>query len=66
MSSWQLTEGNFIVAYTCANNPAQLFDINAMGQIEAGGPSTGLCVSSTGSPNPSYQVRYCPQCCHSS
>lgn len=57
MNNWQLTAGNFVLSWTCANSPAQLFTLNADGQIEAGGPSTGLCVSSTGSPNPSFPVR---------
>lgn len=57
-NNWQATEGNFLVSWTCSNNDAaQTYSLNAAGQIEVGGPSTGLCLSTTGSPNGQYPVR---------
>lgn len=58
-NSFQPTIGNDALAYPCSGNVAgQTYLINAMGQIEVGSPSTGVCLSSTGSPSPSnYQVR---------
>lgn len=57
MSGWSLAANNFLETYTCANNPAQLFSLNAAGQVEAGGPGTSLCVTTQGSPNGQYPVR---------
>lgn len=54
MSGWSLVAGNYALTYTCSNNNAQLFSLNAAGQIEAGGSATGLCISSQGSPSASY------------
>lgn len=55
---FQATAGSFVVAYPCSNQvAAQSYTLNAAGQIEVGGPSTGLCLSSTGSTSATYPVR---------
>ena len=57
-NNWQATAGNYVLSYTCSNQAAaQTYTLNAAGQIEAGGPSTGLCLSTTGTPNNAYPVR---------